>query len=125
MELITYDAQTCRGHSDDTPNVRFNKAGIITISGKACQALDLNEGDQVKFHQDKKNKKDWYLEKVTLNGLKLKQNKKAGCKGLNLQSAMICKEVLSSLNKDKPVKLPIATTPTDGKYYAFLTATLK
>jgi hypothetical protein len=125
MEFITYDAQTCRGKSDDSPQVRFNRSGIITINGKACLALELKEGDQVKIHQDKKSKKDWYLEKVTMNGLKLRLNKAAGCKGLNFQSSMICKEVLSSLGIDKPVKLPIATTPTDGRYYALLSSPLK
>jgi hypothetical protein len=125
MELITYDAQSCRGHNDVDPLVRFNKSGIITINNRACKELSLEEGAQVKFHQDKNRKKDWYLEKVTMNGLVLKKNLKAGCVGLNIQSAMICKEMLSSLGKDKPVKLPIAITPTDGKYFALLTTTLK
>jgi hypothetical protein len=125
MELITFDAQTTRGHADANPEIRFNRSGIITINTKACQALNLSEGDQIKFHQDKKKKADWYIEKVTLNGLITKCNHKAGCVALTIQSAMICKEVLLSLNKDKPVKLPVATTPTDGKYFALLTSSLK
>lgn len=125
MDLITYDAQSCRNHNSVDPEIRFNRSGIITINKKACTELNLIEGGQVKFHQDKKVKKDWYIEKVTLGGLILKQNHKAGCAGLNIQSSMICREVLASLNKDKPVKLPLATTPTDGKYYALLTSSLK
>jgi hypothetical protein len=125
MELITYDAQSCRGMFDVNPEVRFNRSGIVTINKKACTELGLVEGGQVKLHQDKNKKKDWYLEKVSMGGLVLKANHKAGCKGLTIQSALICKEVLASLGKDKPVKLPIAVTITDGKYYALITSALK
>lgn len=125
MEFITYDAQTCRNHCSTEPEIRFNRSGIITINSKTCTCLSLNEGDQLKFHQDKKKKQDWYIEKVTLGGLKTKRNHKAGSIALNIQSSLICREVLASLGKDKPVKCPIAITPIDGKYYALLTSTLK
>jgi hypothetical protein len=125
MELITYDAQSCRGQSCTGPEIRFNRSGIVTLNSKVCQELDLHEGDQIKVHQDKKKKQDWYIEKVTMGGLKLKKNHAAGSIALTIQSALICKEVLLSLGKDKPVKLPVATTPLDGKYYALITAALK
>lgn len=124
MELITYDAQNCRRQSNPDPEIRFNRSGIITINKKACVSLELKEGDQLKFHQGKKKKRDWYIEKVNLNGLVLKRNKAAGSQALLIQSATICKEVLASLGKDKPVKIPVATSPVDGKYFALLTATL-
>jgi hypothetical protein len=125
MEFITYDAQTCRNHCGAESEIRFNRSGIITISKKACDCLGLDEGDMVKLHQDKKKKQDWYLEKVTMGGLKLKKNHKAGSVALTLQSSLICKEVLLSLGKDKPVKCPIAASPIEGKYYALLTSSLK
>jgi hypothetical protein len=125
MELITFDANSVRIHSDLGPTIRFNKSGIITINKIAADALSLKDGDQVKFHQDKKNTKDWYLEKVSANGIPLKQNKKAGCTGLNIQCSSLCKAVLISLKSDKPVKIPVAISISDGKYYALLTSTLK
>ena len=125
MELITYDAQSAASRRSEDPMVRFCKSGLITINPHASDKLRLEEGSQLAFHQDKKKKSDWYLEKRTANGLQLRQNKTSKSKSLVCNCSLVCKELLASLGKTSRIAIPLATIPTDGKYFALLTTTVK
>jgi hypothetical protein len=125
MELITYDAQNSPSRRSEEPAIRFCKSGLFTINPSAAEKLSLESGSQVVFHQDKKKKSDWYLEKRTANGLKLRINKTSKSRSLVCNCSLVCKEVLASLGKTSRVAIPIAITPIDGKYFALLTSTLK
>lgn len=125
MDLITYDAQNAVSRRSEDPMVHFCKSGLITINSSAVEKLNLSSDSLVAFHQDKAKRKDWYLEIRTANGLKLRTKVTAKNRSLCLNSSIVCKEVLKSLTKDKSVKIPVSIVPTDGKYYALLTSTLK
>lgn len=125
MDLITFDAVTSRKYITTDPVIRFNRCGIITINVRACQIIGIKGGDQVVFHQDRNKKKDWYVQKVQEKGLLLRRNCNSGAQSLNICSAYLCKEVLMSLNKEKPVCIPISTLPSAENMFALLTSLIK
>ncbi len=122
MNLKTFDSTIVRGRRTMTPQISFNKSGIITFNAKLAEQMNLKPGDTVVFLQDQTRKRDWYIEKTATNGLELRRYKGAKTMSLIMNAAIVCKELMASIGSEGPVKFTVATQTTEGKYFAILTS---
>ena len=72
MELITYDTNTVSSKPKGLLTIRMNsKHGTIAISQELCRLMGVHEGSQVKFHQDKNEPENWFIERVQKDGFEV------------------------------------------------------
>lgn len=86
------------------PTINFGKAGNITISKVAREAMNLTPGDKIDFIQDEEKPQDWYIKVGTLNGFKVRNlAAAAGSRGLGFSCKNLVREVARSLNISEKV----------------------
>lgn len=127
MELKRFNAETSGGVKTGEPIVSFNKkAGLITISKTAAEALELKEGSRVSFLQHPENKQDWYMDTKDEKGFLLRANKEGGSLAFN--NVATAKTICESIDKMKEAKTVIVPMLTvhDEEFgegiYSLLTA---
>lgn len=122
MKLKTFDASTLKTRRSSNPEIHLAKPGTIRFNPALVDTLSLAPGDSVIFHQDELRKKDWYIEKVKINGFNLRKCYGEKNKSLLINAAMLCEAMRESLGQNYPISLPVCTVTTEGKYYAILTS---
>lgn len=128
MQLKKYDALNTVSSRKGNPTISFNRGGAIGISGEACKAIGLSEGDKVSLVEDEENPGDWYITKDK-DGFPLRKSN-AEAKGTVFNCAAISSKVLDFLNwqEKKAAICRIALTPVTQekmKLYPILTASAK
>lgn len=121
MELITYTREEAKVYKGK-PTVRLSKkTGSITFSKMFARSSGFKSGDMLAFHQDRNRLKDWYVSKTDdPKGLKLRfqANGQLVC-----TSKGMVRKILQSVGKtDLSAGFRMATAPTEGKYFAIITA---
>ena len=121
MELITYTREETKVYRGK-PTVRLSQvSGSITFSKTFTREAEIKHGDRLLFHQDSVRLKDWYVSKTDdPKGLKLRlqSNNQLMC-----TSKGMVNKILSSIGKtDRSAGFRMATKPTEGKYFAIITA---
>ena len=130
MDLQIYSKKNCSAVKPGTSTIRFLKAGSITLSKRATEAIELNKGDKILFVQDKNRPMDWYITKELNSkeeGFALR--KLSHVNGLTCNCAYVCKKLFDSLKDKVPagaksISAKVSEEPTeiDGvKYYAIIT----
>lgn len=117
MKLIEYKTQKWGIRSE--PSISFSKKGVITINKLAAELLSLASGEKVAFYQDSERPMDWYIKK-NHEGVPVRAYSAGN--GLLCNCALVCKEVLASVKKDRAV-IKLAKEPVDG-LYAILTKSI-
>lgn len=101
MELLEFNAENCVTvqRRSSTPFVSINfKKGLLSINKAAAEKMDLNDGDQVKFHQDKKDPENWYIEKVKEGGFVLRKQSGESAKSLLFNNSTIADKISGSVD---------------------------
>lgn len=130
MNLKTFDSSNTVTVVKGSANVRLNfKHGTINFTKEGMALIGLKHLDQIKIHQDKDNKQDWYLEKVKDGGLPLYRKTGRDEVGLSLRRKSLVEEMFKEMEiKVESISLKIAGKPTlDGgrKLWGLLIVGLK
>jgi len=101
MELNRYNqTSVLQTRTNGKCTLRINKSGVLSISGKAAEMMDLHESDCIELVNDKSSPEDWYLVKSTPEiGFKLR-NQTGKAKQLLLNSAGLANELFKILPKE-------------------------
>lgn len=130
MKLKEFNAENCAGLGKRTTSPAISldtKVGCNRINAAACSLLGLQEGDQVKFHQDQEEEADWYIEKVADGGFTVRKNNNTNA--LIFNSTVLAKKNAESVAfEGRSGKCLIAGKPTEfqkRKLFGVLTTGLR
>lgn len=125
MKLIKFDSSTA-ARKVDVPAIHISRVGAISLTASLCTLLGVKDGDGVSLHQDADAKDNWYIAKDK-DGLKLRGKKNST--QLFFCSAVICKEIGSSIDVEQPAgRMLVGIEPTNHegmKLYPILTSSLR
>lgn len=65
-DCITFDARSARRRVDFKPMVHVASSGLCRFTIPAIEIMGLKAGDAVIFHQGKRDKAEWAVEKADL-----------------------------------------------------------
>ena len=97
------------------PVLSITRPGVIRLSNKLGEIMDLDDGAYIRFFEDKRNPKEWYIKKAN-EGVRIRMHQSA----FFANSAYLANEIAFSLKKTFPLRFRVASEPTEG-YYAIIT----
>ena len=123
MKLQTFDAENTVSRQRGDAVVSFGKNGFNMISKSAAEAMQMEKGDKIAFHQDQDNPEDWY---VSHGEAGFVVAEKENTTGLVFTSKAMSATIMDALEIDAPrVSFLISkeATELDGvPYWAVITA---
>lgn len=125
MKLESFDATNIKIERKHTPILHIISSGLCTFSVGFVKELKLKAYDQVKFHHDKENPGDWYVEVVNKDGFVLRE-KEFG--RLSFNNAAIANKIFETIgHSENSGRLRLGEPlKHDGRtIYTLITACLK
>jgi hypothetical protein len=96
MDLIEFKAE---GTTRESKHINFGKSGLVSLSKKLTEELNLKAGTKLRFLQDAKNSGHWYFG-IASSGMTLKDNHTKTSLGFN--SSSLCKKIKSGVKATTP-----------------------
>lgn len=125
MNFNTFNRSNCGNARSGEPTISLTQSGTISFSKAASQALEIEPGALIEFHQDAESLRDWYLTKSTSKEKAFILRGKAD--SVMLASASLVSKIKKSLELnhiESSIRMPLAINPTeqdDVNYYAIIT----
>lgn len=123
MKLKKFNAERNRGYHQLQAMVSVNVNGCWSFNKKAIEDLNLKVKAKLNLLQDGDNPVDWFMELTQENeGLMLREYRNKQILVTNKEAARELFAALGLKNSGKKsVRIPIATEPVEGGYYALIT----
>lgn len=126
--FISYGDDCLHAKATLAPCISFSKSGLIRFNGRAVELLTLREGDQVKFFQNKRLPKEWYLAIVKKEGIPIRNTSSVqGRNVLALNSSFIVRTMQKSLelSSDISITVPVGVAPDENGWWSLITSAYK
>jgi hypothetical protein len=124
MKLKVFNPQTLPVVRHGEATVRLSDKGVVALSKRTCEIMNLKAGDGIALHQDEDELSDWYLEK-TKDGYTTRTSG-GNLTGLMFNASSIVG--LFDLNGKTSIRFKIAQEPTiveTQTLFAILTSAVK
>jgi hypothetical protein len=114
LKLKTYNQTTSGRFQKNTPTIRFHHQGQINLSLETVKLMNLENGDRVEFHQNEKDKKEWYVCKsIDGYGFQLRENvKNNNYTAFTTNNSTVVREVMKSMGVDcRSISFKVSKAP--------------